>query len=801
MRLVLAPIALVVFLLAFSSCAREELHLEPDSIPGANVNVPYEASFHVTGGSGGDLRWRLVPGSRVPEGLQFEFRKRDAKLSGTPTEAGVFSFMLEVSSSSANGVAKTYTLLVDGGLAVVTETLPDASVQSAYSADIIAAGGTSAGYVWIVESGSLPNGLGLVSGTPSAILSGVPTTAGIYNFTVRVTDSNSATSTKPLQITVNGQLSISAPTPVPEPVVAQPYTLTLTASGGTGGYSWSVSQGLLPPGLSLVIVSPTTAEVNGTPSAGGNYLFTIRVQDSAMNEGVLGFNWLINAGLSITTASLPSGMIGASYFANVTATVGAGAPHSWSVIAGTLPPGITLTWSPVQPIASLSGVPTTQGSYNFTLQVVDNGSGIAARAFSADITAGALQITTASTPAGAPGVPYSATITGSDGSGTGYQWDVFGGVLPAGLSIAPTGTPSTTISGVPTTPGQYGFTIRLRDSATNTVTANFTIDVYSAGTAYSIAGTGVSGYNGDNKPALNAQLDKPAGVAADSLGNVYVADTYNHRIRRVDAATGNITTICGDGNPGSTGDGGPAVNARLNYPRGLWIDAANNIYIADSANHVVRRINASNTVISRIAGTYVAGFSGDNGQATLAQLNNPQSLCVAPNGDLYIADTENFRVRKVAAGSGVITTFAGNGTAVHSGDFGQATAAGFNYVSSVAVDSAGRVVIGEVYYYIRRVDSGGVITTIAGVAGGGSGGDGGPATQAGMVYVDSIHIDAADNIYISDFGRVRRINAANGNMEMVSTSVGRPVGLWSEASGHLLVADYSGSLIHRIVSP
>lgn len=800
-RHILAIFAFAACWVMVPSCAQDDYRIEPESIPAANLNVPYEAEFRIVGGGGLEFTWRLVPGSRIPDGLEFEFGKRDAKLVGTPTEEGVFPFMLEAATNSGNTRAREYLLIVIGGLAIVTDTLPDAAIQSAYSADVTAVGGSGAGYNWTLESGTLPAGISLLSGTPAATLSGTPTTPGVSNFTLRVTDSDSNTATRALSLTVNGALSISVPTPVPEPVVGQPYSLTLTASGGTGGYNWSISQGSLPPGLSLSPASPATAEISGTVSTGGEYMFTVRVEDSSLNTGVLGFHWQVSGSLAITTTTLPNGMVSTSYFANVLATNGAGAPHTWSVIAGTLPPGINLTWSSVQAMASLSGVPTTTGTYNFTLQVQDSGSGSASQAFSVDITSGALQIVTTTLPSGAPGVSYTATLEGAGGSGSGYLWDVFGGSLPSGLSVALNGTPTTSISGTPSSSGTYNFTIRLRDSASNAVTKNFSIDVYSPGQAYPVAGTGTSGYNGDNRQALTAELDKPSGVAADSLGNIFIADTYNHRIRRVDAVTSNITTICGDSNPGSTGDGGPAINARLNFPRALWIDGANNIYIADSANHVIRRINASNNVISRIAGNYVGGFSGDNGPATSAQLNNPHGVCVAPNGDVYIADTENFRVRRVAAGSGTITTFAGSGSAVHSGDGGPATSAGFNYVSSVALDSAGNVLIGEVYYYIRRVNSSGTITTIAGVSGGGSFGDGGPATQAGMVYVDSIHVDANDNIYISDFGRVRRINASNGFMELVSNNVGRPVGLWYEASGHLLVADYSGSYIHRIVSP
>ena len=219
-----------------------------------------------------------------------------------------------------------------------------------------------------------------------------------------------------------------------------------------------------------------------------------------------------------------------------------------------------------------------------------------------------------------------------------------------------------------------------------------------------VAGNGTSGFSGDNGPATSAQLSAPAGVAADSAGNLYIVDW--NRIREV--SNGVITTVVGNGTSGFGGGNWPAVSAQLNFPSGIAVDSTGNLYISD-ANRV-RKV--SNGVITTVAGMPVfgTGFSGDNGPATSAELSEPTGLAVDSAGNLYIADTGNNRIRKVS--DGVITTVAGGGTGA---DNGPATDAALNLIlpsSGVAVDAAGNLYIGEPDR-IRKV-SNGVITTVAG---------------------------------------------------------------------------------------
>ncbi len=285
--------------------------------------------------------------------------------------------------------------------------------------------------------------------------------------------------------------------------------------------------------------------------------------------------------------------------------------------------------------------------------------------------------------------------------------------------------------------------------------------VDAAGVITTVAGTGVGGFGGDGGPAVAAQLYNPSGVAVDAAGNLYIADRTNHRVRKVDAA-GIITTVAGTGVADFSGDGGPAVAAQLYNPSGVAVDAAGNLYIADTLNDAIRKVDAAG-VISTVAGTGY-GYSGDGGPAIAARLYDPIDVAVDAAGNLYIADRLNRRVRKVDA-AGIITTVAGTGVGGYSGDGGPAVAARLSLFSSVAVDAAGNLYIVDTNNRrIRKVDAAGVITTVAGSGGVGYGGDGGPATAARLNDPVDVAVDAAGNLYIADRlnHRVRKVNAADG---------------------------------------
>ncbi len=285
--------------------------------------------------------------------------------------------------------------------------------------------------------------------------------------------------------------------------------------------------------------------------------------------------------------------------------------------------------------------------------------------------------------------------------------------------------------------------------------------VDTSGNISTVAGTGTPGYSGDGGLATSAQLWQPSGVAVDSSGNIYIADYTNNRVRKVDAS-GNISTVAGTGTPGYSGDGGLATSAQLWQPSGVAVDSSGNIYIADYTNNRVRKVDASGN-ISTVAGTGVAGYSGDGGLATSAQLKNPNGLAVDSSGNIFISDQTNNRVRKVDA-SGNISTVAGTGTQGYSGDGGLATSAQLNYPSGVAVDSSGNIFIPDYgNHRVRKVDASGNISTVAGTGASGYAGDGGLATSAQLNHPIGVAVDSSGIIYISDYtnSRIRKLTDSN----------------------------------------
>ncbi|MEO8735533.1 MAG: NHL repeat-containing protein [Edaphobacter sp.] len=269
--------------------------------------------------------------------------------------------------------------------------------------------------------------------------------------------------------------------------------------------------------------------------------------------------------------------------------------------------------------------------------------------------------------------------------------------------------------------------------------------------------------------ATTLPLILPSAIAYDAAGNLYIAERGNHVIRKVDPA-GLITTIAGTGTQGFSGDNGPATAARLDSPQGLVLDANNILYIADTHNNRVRKLDLATGLITTIAGT-TAGFSGDSGPATSAQLNLPTALALDANHNLYVADTQNHRIRKITAATGLIATVAGNGIQGFSGDNSAATSASIDSPAGLAVDAAGNLYLSDTHNHrIRKIAAAsGLITTIAGATPGFSG-DSGPATAATLALPHGLSIDSAGNIYIADTAnhRIRRIDAITGSITTIA---------------------------------
>jgi trimeric autotransporter adhesin len=267
-----------------------------------------------------------------------------------------------------------------------------------------------------------------------------------------------------------------------------------------------------------------------------------------------------------------------------------------------------------------------------------------------------------------------------------------------------------------------------------------------------VAGTGAAGFSGDGGLATAATLNSPMGVAVDMQRNVYIADTFNNRIRMIASSTGIITTIAGTGTYGDSGRGGLATLAMLNNPVGLAVDpSTGNLYVADSLNNRIRMITMSTGIITPAAGTGVPGYGGAGGLATSALLSYPTRMTVDTSGNLYFADQNNNRVRKVTKSTGTINTVAGTGVAGNSGDGGLATACRLFKPSDVAVDVQGNIYIADSFNSrIRMVDATGNINTVAGTGVAGYGGDRGSALAAQLFRPVAIEVDMNSVLYIAD---------------------------------------------------
>jgi len=336
------------------------------------------------------------------------------------------------------------------------------------------------------------------------------------------------------------------------------------------------------------------------------------------------------------------------------------------------------------------------------------------------------------------------------------------------------------------------------------------------------AGGHSSGYGGDGGQATAAKLNQAAAVALDAAGNLYISDYANNVIRKVNTE-GIISTIAGTGVPGYSGNGGQATDARLYHTAGVAVDNSGNVYIADSWNNVVRVVNASG-IISAFAGNDTAGYSGDGGQATAAELDDPNNLTVDGAGNVYIADAHNNVIRKVST-TGIITTFAGNGYNAgtthggYSGDNGPATAAELYYPEGVKFDRSGNLYIAELRNsVIRKVNTTGIITTFAGNNTSGYSGDGYQATNAQLKGPYDVSADNAGNVFIADasnnvirmvntsgiISTYAGINAAPGytgdGSPAVDAGLSVPTGCVVDHSGNLYIADDENNAVRLVTS-
>ncbi|WP_294990045.1 putative Ig domain-containing protein [uncultured Stenotrophomonas sp.] len=529
----------------------------PGSPPAGAVGAAYSQSLGGASGGAAPYSYVLVSGS-LPAGLSLA---SNGSLTGTPTANGSFNFSVRATDSSTgigpfSATSGTLTLNIAAPALTYAPANPTAAtVGTAYSASLASAGGGTAPYTYAIASGSLPAGVTLAS---NGSLAGTPTAGGTFNFTVAATDSSGgsgpfSTTSTPLTLTVNPPTISIAPNTLANATVGVAYSRTVTASDGTAGYSYAVTAGALPPGLSL----SSAGAITGTPTSAGNFNVTVTATDSSTGTGPYtgshSYLLIVNAPTLVlspasgatfnATAGIALGSIG------FTATNGT-PPYSYSISSGTLPPGVSLA-----PSGGLSGTPTAAGSFSFSVTATDVSSGTGAPfsvtgGYTMVVVAPIITLTPATLPAMSVGTAFNQTVVASGGQ-PAFSYAIVAGALPAGLLL---NTTSGVISGTPTQAGAYNFTVGATDNGgfsgnqpysgtvggAVVVLPAASLSNASAGTAYSHSFSASGGTPGYTYVLQSGPL--PAGMALSSAGVLSgtptQAGSFTFTVRATDSSTG-----------------------------------------------------------------------------------------------------------------------------------------------------------------------------------------------------------------------------------------------------------------------
>ena len=529
--------------------AAVSISITPNSLSSATVSSIYSQSLTSSGGTA-PYSYSITSGA-LPAGLSLSSA---GTLSGTPTAGGSFNFTVTSTDSASVTGSQAYTLTVNAPtISVSPTTLPSATVSSAYSQSVTASGGT-APYTFAITSGALPAGLSL---SGSGTLSGTPTAGGTFNFTVTTTDSSTGTgpytSSRAYSLTVSAATVTLSPTTLSATTVGTSVNQSITASGGTAPYTYSITSGSLPAGLSL----SSSGTLSGTPTAGGSFNFTVTTTDSSTGTGPYtgsrAYTLTVNAPtISVSPTTLPSVTVFTAYSQTITANGGT-APYTFAITSGALPTGLSLSSS-----GTLSGTSTASGTFNFTITTTDSSTGTGAytgsRAYSLTVSAATVTLSPTTLSAATVGTSVSQSITASGGTAP-YTYSITSGSLPAGLSLSSSGT----LSGTPTAGGTFNFTVNATDSSTgaggpysgsraysitvNSPTLSLTPSTLNAGTTYSAYSQSMTASGGTAPYTFaitSGQL--PSGLTLSSTGVLSgtptVSGSFSVSISITDSSTG-----------------------------------------------------------------------------------------------------------------------------------------------------------------------------------------------------------------------------------------------------------------------